>query len=362
MTGRRPADRLFPSRVSRRLAPLAAVGLVSVLALGACSSSSTSSPRGGESTPSASTSAPVLPDSIGDLGIGTHIGSDGLAHADPEVAQRLSESRRFDTVYLDATRDTTPDVGILRSWLADGVSPVVDLTFKNGPFTMAQIADDSPEAHAYFDTFTAGLASLAQRAHDLHNGTRVYFSFEHESVVKINQGKFVFAGYAGRQPTFEEAAAAWNRVQALVAQRAPDVVRLYWFGGSAVGEDEYADLLQPDLIQMATFDPYRRFNDSPDANAATLWGPRIDDLLSQPWMRKPDGGLKPWGLTEWGTDRQLGDASNARFVSETLRFLSSRGARFAIYFDRADGPNDFRFTDGSEPQTLRAYLDTVSPS
>jgi len=139
-------------------------------------------------------------------------------------------------------------------------------------------------------------------------------------------------------------------------------VRLYWFGGSAEGEDAYADLLRPDLIQMATFDPYRRSDDSPDANAATLWGPRIDALLNQPWMRRADGSAKPWGLTEWGTDRQLGDASNARFVSETLRYLSARGARFAIYFDRADGPNDFRFTDGSEPLTLKAYLETVDTS
>jgi len=293
------------------------------------------------------------------VGIGTHVCASNPDAATPQAAGQLRASRSFDTVYLDATRDSTPDVEPLRSWLDQGISPVIDLTFKNGPFTLAQIAADTPATRAYLRTFVTGLRRLAQHAKELHNGTRVYFSFEHESVVKINQAKFVYEGYRGQQPTVEQAAAAWNLVQAQVAEEAPGVIRLYWFGGSAPGEDAYAALLRPELVQMATFDPYRWSHDSPQATAAQLWGPRIDDLLSQPWMHGADGGLKPWGLTEWGTDRSLGDTDNARFVADTLAYLNARGARFAIYFDCSDLPADFIFTDGSRPQTLAAYLSAI---
>jgi hypothetical protein len=335
---------------ARRTVMSITLGVASVFALGGCGPSShpTALPTGCASTAGA-----------GDLGIGTHVGSGNQGTATQRVADVLRTCSAFDTIYLDARLVSTPDLATLRSWIRQGISPVIDLTFKNGPFTMREIGDYGPAVRAYFSTFVAGLQSLAQRSKELDNGTSVYFSFEHESAVKINQGKFVYTGDDGREPTVPEAAAAWNRVQGLVARDAPHVVRLYWFGGSATGEDEYADLLRPGLIQMATFDPYRRYYDPPHASAAELWGPQIDHLLSQPWMVSPGGALKPWGLTEWGTDRKLGDANNARFVADTLSYLEARGARFAIYFDLSDGPNDFIFTDGREPLTLRAYLGAV---
>jgi hypothetical protein len=367
MNGREGEAVPTPRADRRRRRPVAArsaftavtLTVVSVLALTGCSSSGSSTPQDTRSTSSTPQSTPTYPPGIGDMGIGTHMGSDNQAGTSPEIAKLLGPSRQFDTVYLDGRLDSTPDVPTLRSWLEHGVSPVIDLSFKNGPFTMAETAADSPAVQSYLTSFVAGLQSLARRSKALDNGTSVYFSFEHEAVAKINQGKFVFSGYQGLQPTVEDAAAAWNRVERLVAQDAPDVVRVYWYGGSAQDEDEYSDLLRPDLIQMATFDPYRWYYNSPGATAAELWGPRIDHLLSQTWMTTPNGKLKPWGLTEWGTDQKLGDANNARFVADTLAYLHSRGATFAIYFDRANGPNDFTFTGGDEPQTLAAYLKAI---
>jgi hypothetical protein len=72
-------------------------------------------------------------------------------------------------------------------------------------------------------------------------------------------------------------------------------------------------------------------------------------------MKNADGTLKPWGLTEWGTDADFGDASNATFVKGALSFLRDQGATFAVYFNRKSGPNDFVITDGRQPKTVAAY-------
>jgi hypothetical protein len=274
-------------------------------------------------------------------------------------------SSQFDAVYLDAHKVTTPDDAETRASIDRGVSPVITLGYKFGPFTRAQIAVWGPAVRDYYATFVDGLRSLSEYAASRDNGTRVYFADEHEAVVKINQGKYDFADYGSEEvPTVRASARAWNAVMRYVAEAAPDVVRVYWYGGSAGStEDEYAADLEPDLIEMATFDPYRwRYNSSSDT-AEELWGDRIQHLKGQSWMRTADGYLKPWGLTEWGTDVTHGDAANARFVRETVAYLKSQGAAFAIYFDRVDhldSRNDFVITDGRQPRTLRAFEATLT--
>lgn len=279
--------------------------------------------------------------------------------------ERVTYSSRYDAVYLDADRVKSPDTDELRATIDQGVSPVITLDWKFGPFTRAEIAAWGPDVQAYFTTYVAGLRRLSERAASRHDDTAVYFADEHEPVVKINQRKYDFAGYgAAGVPTVAESAAAWNAVMRFVARSAPDVVRVYWYGGSAgEQEDAFAAALDPELIEMATFDPYRwRYNVSTDT-AQQLWGDRVDHLKSQPWMRNPDGSLKPWGLTEWGTDVVHGDEANARFVTETVAYLRSQGAAFAIYFDRVDSrdsSHDFVITDGRQPKTLQAFRATLT--
>jgi hypothetical protein len=283
----------------------------------------------------------------------------------PTPARPVVYSSRYDAIYLDAEKVTTPDDAETRAAIDRGLSPVITLGYKFGPFTRAQIAIWGPAVQAYFRTFVDGLRSLSDYAAARDNGTRVYFADEHEAVVKINQGKYDFAGYGSeRVPTIHASAQAWNKVMTYVAKNAPDVVRVYWYGGAAGSEeDAFAADLDADLIQMATFDPYRwRYND-PDDTAEQLWGDRILHLKSQPWMKDRTGHLKPWGLTEWGTDVAHGDASNARFVTETVAYLKSQGAAFAIYFDRRDRAGshyDFVISDGRQPRTLRAYERTLT--
>jgi hypothetical protein len=282
----------------------------------------------------------------------------------PKPAEPVVYSSEFDAIYLDAHRVTTPDDAEARADIDRGVSPVITLGYKFGPFTRAQIGIWGPAVQDYYATFVAGLRSLSDYAASRDNGTRVYFADEHEAVVKINQGKYDFAGYGPQQvPTIHASAEAWNAVMGYVAKAAPDVVRVYWYGGSAGSEeDAFAADLTPRLIQMATFDPYRWRYDSPEDTAEQLWGDRILHLKTQPWMTDATGHLKPWGLTEWGTDAAHGDAANARFVRETVAYLRSQGAAFAIYFDRADrnGDYDFVISDGRQPLTLRAFRATLT--
>jgi hypothetical protein len=313
------------------------------------SSSPSSNPSSPTTSPSPSTSAP--PARVGGFGTGIYMGS----YSATTAKASLGFVQDYTTTYLQAASLTTPNVPKLEAELSGGTSPILDLEFKTGPFTMAQIAAWGPEVQSYFKTFVTGLKTVTDYASALHNGTQVLFSFNHEAVVKINQGKYSFYKYGGGQPTIADSAAAWNQVMAYVAKAAPDAVRLYWYGGSGRNESTYANALQPGLIQAASFDPYRWSHDRSTATAQSLWGSMVSSLKAQSWMRAPDGSLKPWGLTEWGTDASFGDASNATFVTQALSYLQDQGASFAVYFDRKSGSNNFVITDGSQPKTLAAY-------
>ena len=264
-----------------------------------------------------------------------------------------------ETTYVDAARTSSPDIAAHEAEISRGISPVITLDDKSGPFTRAEIAAWGVDVQRYFATFVAGLRTLSDDAAAADNGTRVYFADEHEAQVKIDQHKYDFAGYgAAGGPTTADSAAAWNRVMGYVSQAAPAVVRVYWYSGAGRDEDAFAADLDPQLIQMATIDPYRWAHDAATDTPAELWGAMIDHLKSQPWMRRADGSLKPWGVTEWGTDVSLGDGANAVFVAQAIRFFEDEGAAFAVYFNRVDHndvSNDFLLTDGRQPRAAAAF-------
>lgn len=310
----------------------------------------------GPTTSRSSTEAPRPADML----LGTYLGS----HSFDEYRATFNQYPDVETIYLNAEQVATPHMAKHVDQIDRGISPIITLGYRNGPFTRAEIARWGPMVRIYYRNFVAGLDALARYAKSKRNGTKVYFADEHEAVVKINQGKYSFSGYgsAGR-PAVRDSAAAWNRVMRYVRDAAPDVVRVYWYGGSGTGEDAFADDLEADLVQMATFDPYRWKHDRSTDTAEELWGAKIDHLMAQPWMRRSDGSLKPWGLTEWGTDTVHGDAANARFVADALRYLRFRGATLAVYFSRVDGndsSNNFMLADSGQPQTLQAYREALA--
>lgn len=318
------------------------------------SASPTTGPTGGPTSPDAPD-----PASSGPLGVGMYGGSFSYE----SFRSDFGGYPDVETTYLNADQVTTPNLARHEAEIDRGISPVITLGYKNGPFTRAEIAAWGPQVQRYFEGFVAGLKTLADYAAKADNGTRVYFADEHEAQIKINQDKYAYSGYGASQaPTTAQSAAAWNKVMDYVRSAAPKVVRTYWYGGSGANEDAYASLLEPSLIQMATFDPYRWRHNSASETPQQLWGSRIAALKSKSWMRNADGSLKPWGLTEWGTDAALGDAANATFVTQTFAYLREQGAAFAVYFNRVDGndrTNDFVITDGSQPRTLAAFRDAM---
>lgn len=265
-----------------------------------------------------------------------------------------------ETTYLKSDQATTPNLAKHKAEIDRGISPIIDLITINGPYSRAQIAAWGPGVQSYYQTFVAGLKTISDYATKADNGARVYFADEHEAQVKINQHRY--AAKLGAQPTTEQSAAAWNKIMTYVKSVAPNVVRTYWYGGSGKNEDVYASRLTPSLIQAASFDPYRwRHNTSSDT-PQELWGSAVTKLKAASWMRNADGSLKPWGLTEWGTDVSLGDGANATFVTAAISYLRNQGAAFANYFNRQDGldsSNSFLMTSGKQPKTLAAFKAAV---
>lgn len=247
-----------------------------------------------------------------------------------------------------------------RAMIDKGISPVISLSWKTGPFTRAQVRDG--KADALVKTVVGKLKELSDYAASKNNGTKVYFGDEHEAIIKINQDKYTFTGYgSASKPTLAESAAAWNRVMGMVQGTAPRVVRVYWYGGFARddGDLKYGDALKPDLIQMATFDPYHWMSRSSSATAASIWGTAVNKLKARSWMKNSTGGLKRWGLTEWGTEDSHGDAQRARFVRDASAWLESQGALFAIYFDRP-GLNGNNFELRSGTNAYSAYREIMT--
>ncbi|GAB3778073.1 hypothetical protein GCM10028867_19900 [Nocardioides pacificus] len=322
---------------------------------------STSTPTSTPTTPVPEpTASPTQPIASGPMTIGLYKGSFSYE----SFKTSFGAYPAVETTYLNADQVTTPNISRHQAQIDRGISPVITLGYKNGPFTRAEIAAWGPTVQEYFRGFVSGLKTLSDYAAAADNGTRVYFADEHEPQIKINQDKYAYTGYgASQKPTTEQSAAAWNKVMGQVRTAAPAVVRTYWYGGSGAGEDAYARLLEPSLIQMATFDPYRWKHNSPSDTPEKLFGPKIAALKAQPWMRNADGSLKPWGLTEWGTDASLGDASNATFVTAASALLRQQGASFAVYFNRIDGndtANNFIIDDGSQPRTLAAFRSALT--
>ncbi|MBZ5739746.1 hypothetical protein [Nocardioides mangrovi] len=306
-------------------------------------------------TPTTSPTQTTQPTPSGTMGIGMYSGSFSYESFKSDFATYPA----VETTYLNADQVTTPNISRHEAQIDHGISPVITLGYKNGPFTRAQIAAWGSDVQAYFKEFVAGLKTLSDYAAKADNGTHVYFADEHEAQIKINQDKYAYSAYGSSQkPTTQDSAAAWNKVMGYVRTAAPDVVRTYWYGGSGANEDTYASLLEPSLIQMATFDPYRWRHDSASDTPQSLWGSKISSLKSKSWMKNADGSLKPWGLTEWGTDASLGDSANATFITNAMDYLRQQGASFAVYFNRVDGndtTNDFVITDGSQPKSLAAF-------
>lgn len=280
------------------------------------------------------------------LGFGTYMGQFQAATVTSTIGKRPD----FSTYYYQVSSAGTPAALNVASHKAEidlGITQVIDLDYKSGSVTMAQVA--AGQADAKLTTWLADLKTISDYA--VTKGVEVWFSFVHEAVVHINGAKFV----AGT-PTLADMASAWNHVMDLAAAKAPNARRIYWFGGmeTSAGGLAFGDRLNPAHIQAVTADPYR-FNSHPATEtAAQTFGALVTGIKAKPWAQG-----KPWGFTEYGTTQAHGDAANATWITQAVAFLEAQGASIAVYFDRTDGAEVIGITSGA-PLSLAAYKAAVT--
>jgi hypothetical protein len=289
-----------------------------------------------------SNTPPPPPPPATTLRFGTYMGQ----FSADKVASLVGKTPSFSTYYyqVSGTTPATLQVAKHKAEIDKGITQVIDLDYKASTLTMAQVA--AGKADAGLTTFLAALKELTDYAKSVHNGAQVWFSFVHEAVVHINGNKF----RAGT-PTLSDMAAAWNHVMGLAKSKAPDAVRVYWFGGMErnAGGLSFGDMLDPTLIQAVTADPYR-FASHPDTETAQKTvGSLVTGIKAKSWAQG-----KPWGFTEWGSTQSHGDANNAKWITDMVAYLKSQGASIAVYFSRTDGSNVYNIDTGA-PLALAAY-------
>lgn len=204
-----------------------------------------------------------------------------------------------------------------RARMDRGTIPVLTVTSINGPYTMRQIG--SGAADSWIDYWGTELAAL---------GGEVWFTFDHEFEVKLNQGKWSPA------PSMNDYVQAYNRFQQRVKAAAPNVKFMYWYG--------YADqqkintigsgINRPDIIAL---DPYVFSHHSPTTTFEAMAQPKLDWLRNRSWY---DG--QPIIFAEFAKDTRHGDANVAEFLTDLRPKMDSLGITGAIYFSRNQSSNN----------------------
>lgn len=233
----------------------------------------------------------------------------------------------------DGMQGGTLNVAYEQARIDHGTIPVLTVTSKKGPYTMAQIG--SGAADAWIDRWAADLASLKGE---------VWFTFEHEFEVKLNQGVLPAT------TTLQEYIAAYNRFRSHVKAQAPNVKFLYWYGHYDRAKIDVigAGITPPDIIG---FDPYVYARHSGTTTLEQMIQPKLDWLRARPWYH--DQRIV---LTEFGMDTIHGDQTVARFVTDLRPRLAALGIWGALWFCR-DRANDINanIASGAWPLAAAAF-------
>lgn len=199
-----------------------------------------------------------------------------------------------------------------RQRVANGTIPLITVTSVGGPYSMAQIA--AGEADGWINYWISQLNAI---------GSEVWFTFDHEFEVKLNQGKWYPA------PLISDYVAAFNRFIGMVKDQCPLVKSVYWYGYadtakiSAVG----SGIIPVDIIGL---DPYVFAHHDSRTTFEQMATSKLAWLRKQPWYRG-----QPIVLTEYGIDTIHGDAAMAAFYSNMRPRLKALGVAGAIIFARS---------------------------
>lgn len=224
-----------------------------------------------------------------------------------------------------------------RERISRGTIPVITVTSSRGPHTMQEIG--SGDADKWIDYWAKQLASL---------DSEVWFTFDHEFEVKLNQGKFP----AGT--TYKQYVRAFNRFQSHVTARAPKVKFLYWYGyhdKNAIN-NVGAGIDPPDIIAL---DPYVFAHRNPGVSFEQMLEPKVDWLKGRSWYRG-----QPIVLGEFAKDLSFGDQSVAKFLYNLRPRLAKLGVSGALYFSRDKGGDIYAdITNSRWPEARASYRASV---
>jgi putative cell wall-binding protein len=214
-----------------------------------------------------------------------------------------------------------------------GTIPVLTVTSVNGPYTMRQIGTGA--ADEWIDYWATELAALPGE---------VWFTFDHEFEVKLNQNKFSPA------PTLGEYVDAYNRFQQRVKTKAPNVKFVYWYGYSDTAKIDAigAGLDRPDIIAI---DPYVFAHHSPTTTFEQMAQPKLTWLRGRSWYQD-----QPVIFAEFAKDTVHGESNVVSFLTDLRPRMDALGVAGAIYFSR-DKPGDIMadLSSGNWPHATAAF-------
>lgn len=218
-----------------------------------------------------------------------------------------------------------------------GTIPLITVTSVNGPYSMRQIG--SGAADPWIDYWATELGNLRGE---------VWFTFDHEFEVKLNQGKF------GSATTTDDYVRAYNRFQQRVKAKAPNVKFVYWYGYHDTKKIEAigSGLNRPDILAL---DPYVFDHHASDTSFEEMAAPKLTWLRSRSWYAG-----QPIIFGEFAKDTQHGEQNVVDFLSKLRPKMDDLGVSGAVYFSR-DKPGDIMadLTKSSYPKARNAYGESV---
>lgn len=219
-----------------------------------------------------------------------------------------------------------------------GTIPVLTVTSTDGPYTMREIG--SGTADQWIDSWATDLSEL---------DGEVWFSFDHEFEVKLNQGKF------SAETSLDDYVSAYNRFQQRVRAQAPNVKFMYWYGYSDREKIDHigAGIDRPDIIAL---DPYVFSHHDPTTSFEEMAEPKLDWLLDRSWYDD-----QPIIFAEFAKDTRHGDDNVADFLTDLRPRMDAIGVAGAIYFSRdKSGDIEADLTTGNWPLATLALESAVS--
>lgn len=207
-----------------------------------------------------------------------------------------------------------------------GTAPLLTVTTKSGPVTLAEIGARSARGEAFLTTYIRALKTLSE----VDASVPVYATLDHEFEVKRNEAK---AGNADRvafkDVTNDQYAAALSRFLERCHAEAPKVVTLYWYGYSDWGNISAIQAKLTTKPKAYSMDPYRWRGALGSSFDAAI-------LAKVRQARAAFGADARVGISEFGASEQNGDASNAVWFTGIRKQLESAGVEFACLFNRGE--------------------------